>query len=64
MKAGLFAPAMKDEMAAMEERRARLVGSMRDQVEELPILHPGLAGVYRRKVEKLGEVLNKDDLRG
>ena len=25
MKAGLFAPAMKDEMAALEERKARLI---------------------------------------
>jgi site-specific DNA recombinase len=34
VKAGLFAPAMKDEMAALEERRARLIELTRDQVEE------------------------------
>ena len=27
------------------------------------MLHPGLADVYRRKVEKLTEALNKDELR-
>ena len=27
------------------------------------MLHPGLAEVYRRKVEKLSEALNKDHLR-
>jgi hypothetical protein len=27
------------------------------------MLHPGLAEVYRRKVEKLTEALNKEDLR-
>jgi hypothetical protein len=27
------------------------------------VLHPGLAEVYRRKVEKLTEALNKDHLR-
>ena len=63
VKAGLFASAMKDEMAALEERRAQLVGSMRDQVEEPPMLHPGLADVYRRKVEKLTQALNKEELR-
>ncbi len=59
----MFAPAMKDEMAALEERRARLVELTRDQAEEPPMLHPGLAEVYRRKVEKLTEALNKEELR-
>ena len=63
VKAGLFAPAMKDEMTALEERKARLVESTRDQVEEPPMLHPGLAEVYRRKVEKLTQALNKEELR-
>ena len=63
VKAGMFAPAMKDEMAALEERRARLVELTRDQFEEQPLLHPGLAEVYRRKVEKLTQALNKEELR-
>ena len=63
VKAGMFAPAMKDEMAALEERRAQLGELTRDQVEEPPMLHPGLAEVYRRKVEKLTQALNKEELR-
>jgi len=63
VKAGLFAPTMKDELAALEERKARLVELTRNQVEDPPMLHPGLAEVYRRKVEKLTEALNKDELR-
>lgn len=63
MKAGLFAPVMKDEMAALEERRARLIELTRDQLEEPPLLHPGLAEIYRRKVETLTQALNKDELR-
>ena len=63
VKAGLFAPAMKDELMALEERGARLAESTRDQVEEPPMLHPGLADVCRRKVAKLTEALNKDELR-
>src|SRR6185437_16398649 len=49
--------------AALEERKARLAESTRDQAEEPPILHPGLAEVYRRKVEKLTHALNKEGLR-
>ena len=63
VKAGLFAPAMKDELAALEERKAQLVASTRDQVEEPPLLHPALANVYRRKVETLTQALNKAELR-
>jgi site-specific DNA recombinase len=63
VKAGLFAPAMKDESTALEGSKARLVESTRDQVEEPPLLHPGLAEVYRRKVEKLTQTLNREGLR-
>ena len=48
---------------ALEERKARLAEATRDQAEEPPILHPGLAEVYRRKVEKLTHALNKEGLR-
>jgi phage host-nuclease inhibitor protein Gam len=58
VKADLFATTMKDELAALEERKVRLVDLTRDQVEEAPMLHPGLAEVCRRKVEKLTEALN------
>ena len=63
VKAGTFAPTMKDELMALEERKTGLIEATHDQVEEPPMLHPGLAQVYRRKVEKLTEALNKDELR-
>jgi hypothetical protein len=62
LAASLFAPTMKDEMAALEERKARLVELTLDQTEEPPMLQFGLAEVYWRKVQKLTEVLNKDEL--
>ena len=52
VKAGMFAPTMNDELMALEERKTRLIEATHDQVEEPPMLHPGLAQVYRRKVEK------------
>src|SRR5271165_3323558 len=52
-----------DARAALGERRVQLVETTRNQVEEPPMLHPGLAEVYWRKVEKLTQALNKDELR-
>lgn len=52
VKAGMFAPTMNDELMALEERKTQLIEATHDQVEEPPMLHPGLAQVYRRKVEK------------
>ena len=63
VKAGLFVPTMKDEAAALESRKAQLTELTRDQVEEPPAPHPGLAEVYRRKVANLTQWLNKDELR-
>jgi hypothetical protein len=58
VRAGLFASSMKDETATLKERKARLIELTRDQAEEPLMLHPGLAEVCRRKVEKLTEALN------
>jgi hypothetical protein len=63
VKAGLFAPSMKDELAALETRKATLVAETREQQQELPRLHPGLADVYHRKVADLTKALNHDELR-
>jgi hypothetical protein len=61
--AALYTPSMKDELATLEECKARLVESTRDTVEQPPMLHPGLAEVYQRKVETLTEALNEAELR-
>jgi DNA invertase Pin-like site-specific DNA recombinase len=63
VKAGLFAPAMKDAMAALETRKAQLIETTRDP-DDAPLMpHPGLADVYRQKVATLTQALNKDGLR-
>ena len=59
----LFAPSMKDELTALEERKAVLTDETRDAPEEMPRLHPGLAEVYRKKVADLTQALNDDALR-
>ena len=63
VKVGMFAPAMKDELAALEARMARLAEATGGQDAEPPMLHPGLADVYRRMVEKLTQAFNEDQLR-
>jgi hypothetical protein len=63
VKAGMLVPAMKDKLVAVEVRKARLVELTRDQAEEPLMLHPGLADVSRRKVEKLTQALDSEGLR-
>jgi hypothetical protein len=58
MKQGRSRYFTDDELVALEDRKVRLVDLTRDQVEEPPMLHPGLAEVYRRKVEKLTEAMS------
>ncbi len=63
IKDGLYIPSIKDEMLALEARKAALTEDTKDATEERVLLHPGLADVYRHKVETLTEALNKDELR-
>jgi hypothetical protein len=63
VKAGLFAPSMKDELTALEARKATLVAETAEAKEEMPRLHPALADVYRRKIDHLATALNDDALR-
>ena len=63
VKAGLFAPSMKEELTALEARKATLVAETAEAKEEMPRLHPGLAEVYRKKVADLTQALNDDALR-
>ena len=63
VKDGFYVPTMKDEMLALEARKAILAEETKDQVEEPVLLHPGPADIYRRKVETLTEALNEEGLR-
>ena len=63
VKQGLFAPAMKAELDALEARKADLVSTLDNSPTDLPALHPGIAEIYRRKVADLTHALNEDSLR-
>ncbi len=59
VKAGFFAPSMKEEMATLEARQAELRERLADAPDAAPMaLHPGLAEIYREKVADLSSALN------
>ena len=49
---------VKDKMAQLEARKAELEAKLASQTEETPVLlHPKMAGLYRRQIENLRETL-------
>ena len=60
---GLYQPAMKERMAALEAEKRRLVTELALKPDAAPIaLHPHLPLLYRRKVEELEAVLVDPEL--
>ena len=54
---------VKDKMLALDARKAELARLI-DETDEPPaLLHPGMAGHYRKEVERLHEALSDDDHR-
>jgi site-specific DNA recombinase len=51
---------VKDRMAALEARKAELEPALADAVEEPVLLHPNMAGVYRRQIARLVDALNAE----
>ena len=63
IKAGMFHPAMKAEMDALEARKGELEAAIKTDPPPVPRLHPNLAEVYRQKVAALKEGLNDEGIR-
>ncbi len=59
----LGAPAMKDELNALETRKAVLAHDIAEAPPAAPRLHPALAELYRKKVAALAEALNANATR-
>lgn len=51
---------VKDQMAALEIRKAELEAALAEAVEEPVLLHPNMAEVYRAKVARLVDCLNDE----
>jgi site-specific DNA recombinase len=58
---GTRAVAVRDQLAALEQRRLALETEAATVAAPAPRLHPNLAEVYRRKVAQLVEALGEED---
>jgi site-specific DNA recombinase len=63
IKDGLRTPGMKDELFALEARKRELAAKVKQTPAPRPRLHPKLADLYRQRVERLHEELNRVELR-
>ena len=61
IKAGVPGASVRDEIAALEDRRTQLGDRLKQAPAPLPRLHPNLAEIYRLKVAKLAEALADDE---
>ena len=63
IKDGLRTPGMKEELFALEVRKQKLVAEVKHAQPPSPRLHPKLADLYRQRVERPHEELNRLELR-
>jgi DNA invertase Pin-like site-specific DNA recombinase len=63
IKDGMRTSGMKDELLALEARKAQLVSETKHVPAPAPRLHPKLADIYRDKVENLNKALNEETTR-
>jgi len=63
IKDGMRTPTMKQELLALEARKAELAAVLEHAPKPAPRLHPKLAEIYRAKVANLQEELNRPELR-
>ena len=63
IKDGLRTPSMKEELLALEARKRVLAAEVKLAPAPQPRLHPKLADLYRQRVDRLHEELNRAELR-
>src|SRR3546814_3573272 len=60
---GLYQPAMKARMAELEREKAEITARLVEAPQDVPDIHPGIAEIYKRKVEWLTETLAEPETR-
>jgi site-specific DNA recombinase len=63
IKNGLAGPDLKDEWDTLQERKTALQAKLGSADEPPPLLHPGIAELYRQKVTDLAQALQHPDTR-
>ncbi|WP_149575264.1 recombinase family protein [Xanthobacter oligotrophicus] len=58
---GLYQPSMKARMNELEHDKAEITARMAQAPADVPDVHPNIANVYRRNVERFTEALNDPD---
>ncbi|WP_137754122.1 recombinase family protein [Sphingopyxis sp. L1A2A] len=60
---GLYQPAMKARMAELEREKAEVAARLAEAPRGIPDIHPGIAEIDQRKVERLTETLAEPETR-
>lgn len=60
---GLYQPVMKARMADLERQRAEIMSRTGDAPVDVPDIHPNIAEIYRRKVERFSAIMDDPELR-
>jgi site-specific DNA recombinase len=63
IKEGIRTPSMQEELLALEVRKVELEARFAEKPQPMPRLHPNLAEIYRKKVARLREELNREETR-
>jgi site-specific DNA recombinase len=63
IKEGIRTPGVREELEALEAKKQELNRTMKRPVDAVPRLHPRLADLYREKVARLQEELNRNEIR-
>lgn len=58
---GMYQPSMKARMDELERQKAEIVARQSDAEPHAPDIHPNLASIYRKRVERFTEALNSED---
>lgn len=60
---GLYQPAMKARMAELERQKADIAARMPQAPQAIPDMHPGIAEIYRRQMERFTQALEDPETR-
>ena len=55
---GMYQPSMKARMDDLERQKAEIIARQLEVPADIPDVHPNIANLYRRRVERLTEALN------
>ncbi|WP_202033024.1 hypothetical protein [Rhizobium rhizogenes] len=58
---GMYQPSMKARMDDLERQKAEIIARQLEVPADIPDVHPNIANLYRRRVERLTEALNDPD---